>query len=199
MLVGGFHQTRHVERHGGFLCLDGFQAKAALNLRAEFAIFTVNFEGRIMTVTWIVLCNASRARICEWVDGQRKLREVVDLVHPQSQMKGVELEADRPGHVHRSMGDGTVGRTALDPRTDPRQKEHEVFARELSRYVDEALKARRCGALVLVASNPFLGELKSHLSPACEKAVQATLPSDLTGFDLHEIEQRLAALMVKGS
>ncbi|MCV2369919.1 host attachment protein [Roseateles oligotrophus] len=147
-----------------------------------------------MTATWIVLCNAARARICERSDRNSELREVADFVHPQSQLKGIDLASDRPGKVMRAIGESSPGGTALDARTDPHRKQHELFARQLASYVDEAVKAKRCGALLLVASNPFLGELKSQLSPACEKVLQGTLPSDLTGLALPELTQRLATL-----
>ncbi len=147
-----------------------------------------------MTTTWIVLCNASRARICEGKDDSAELREVADFVHPQSQLKGMDLGTDRPGKVMRSTGDGGSGGTALDPRTDLHQKQHEAFARQLASYVDDAVKARRCEALLLVASNPFLGELKAQLTPACEKALKGTLPNDLTALTLPELTRRLASL-----
>jgi protein required for attachment to host cells len=51
--------------------------------------------------------------------------------------------------------------------------------------------ANRCGSLPLVASNPFLGELKSHLSAQATKAVVRTVPSDYTNPHESELEQRL--------
>ena len=144
---------------------------------------------------WLLIANASRARIFEWVKGQGgHLREVADFVHPQSRMKGSELSSDRAGHTQRTQGDSDVGGASLDHRSEARRKEHVLFARELGDHIDKALTAHRFSAWVLVASNPFLGELNTQLSPACSKALTAKLASDWTDLDLPQIEQRLTAL-----
>ena len=70
---------------------------------------------------------------------------------------------------------------------------------------DEILPARRgigralladplgLAGLVLVASNPFLGELKEHLDTQSRQRVLRTVPSDYTSLDERELAQRLAA------
>ena len=59
---------------------------------------------------WLLIANASRARIFEWLKGQGgHLREVADFAHPQSRMKGSELSSDRAGHAQRTQGDGDIG------------------------------------------------------------------------------------------
>ena len=147
-----------------------------------------------MARTWFIVANASRARICEWGPGRGRLLEVADFVHPQSRGMGRDLDSDRAGHVQRSLGDGGVGGVALTPHTDPRHKEHGVFARQLAAYVEEALIAHRCDALCLVVSNPFLGELKSHLRDAGKQALRSVTPTDLSGLALPELAKHLSAL-----
>lgn len=147
-----------------------------------------------MKTNWIVVANASRARICECDEPGGKLREVGDFVHPASRQSGTALGAERPGQAHRSLGQATPGGTGFEPRTDVHKKEHERFARELAQAVDEALASGRAGTVMLVASNPFLGELKAQLGPAASKAVSATLAHDLTSLDLRELRARLAEL-----
>jgi len=49
-------------------------------------------------------------------------------------------------------------------------------------------------ALWLVASNPFLGELRAAMDPPVLATVRITQASDLTSFGLLEIEERLRAL-----
>ena len=143
-----------------------------------------------MKETWIVLANASRARILDREPGGR-LEELADLVHPQSREKGIELASDREGHAEKTHGDLGRMRTAFQPHMEPRQKEHSVFAVEVSRYLEDAVTQGRCRGLVLIASDPFLGELKSHLGDAAARVLSAAIPRDLTSFSGHDLERRV--------
>ena len=62
---------------------------------------------------------------------------------------------------------------------------------ETRQHLDAAVNDRRLGALTLVASNPFLGELKAHLSDRVAKIVVASMAHDLSGLDLNELWRRL--------
>jgi protein required for attachment to host cells len=144
-----------------------------------------------MQDTWVMVANAARARCFERHKADGTLRERADYVHPQSRQKGIDLGSDRSGHVDRDTRAGAGSGTPLDARTDPRAKEHDSFARQLAKVINDAVAGGRCGALVLVASNPFLGELKSHLSPRADHLLQATIPSDLTSFEGHDLQRRI--------
>jgi protein required for attachment to host cells len=152
-----------------------------------------------MNITWIVLANASRARIFAVDGGPGRPVEVTDLVHPASRQKGSELGQDRAGHAERHGADSGQGGASFDPRTDPRQKEHVQFAHELAATLHDGVTGRRCKALLLVASDPFLGELKACLSAATRPAVVRSVPKDLTGLALPELHERLAALMAEAA
>jgi len=144
-----------------------------------------------MKETWIVLANASRARILDREPDGGRLEELADLVHPQSREKGSGLTSDREGHAQKAHGDPGHSGTAFQPHTEPRQKEHAVFALEVSRYLEDAVTQGRCRGLVLIASDPFLGELKSHLGHAATRVLSATIPRDLTSFAGHDLARRV--------
>lgn len=138
---------------------------------------------------WLVVANASRARVLEESDVSGTFVQVADLVHPESRQKGAELDADRPGHVDR-IGHGNSS-TAYAPRTDPREREQDQFARELATLIDEGFASGRCAGLLLVASNPFLGHLKSHLGGQARKAIVRNVPKDYTTLRDDELAERL--------
>lgn len=142
---------------------------------------------------WLVVANAARARVLEEVEqrlGKRRAYvHVADLVHPQSRQKGMELGGDRAGHAEGSSP-GLAG-AAYTPRTPPREREHERFAQELALMLDKAIATQRCAGLVLVASSPFLGQLKAHLGEQAKKAVVRTLDADYTALDEHQLAERL--------
>jgi protein required for attachment to host cells len=112
-------------------------------------------------------------------------------VHVQSRQKGVDLETARAGHVKGSAPG--PGGAAYEPRTNVRDREHERFAREVATALNDGVSRGECAGLILVASNPFLGHLKSHLSARASKALLATQSSDYTALTDAEIAQRLRA------
>jgi len=145
---------------------------------------------------WIVVANAARARVLEEADNPRagaRFSHVADLVHPQSRQKGSELGGARPGHVE-GIGHG-LGSAAYLPRTDPRERERDRFARELARLIDHGVADGRCAGLVLVAASPFLGRLKAQLGTQAQKAILRTLTADYTALDEPALAERLAAAM----
>lgn len=139
---------------------------------------------------WWVVANAARARILE-AEGEGFVH-VHDLVHPRSRQKGAELASDRPGHVPGKQPHG-IGSSALDPRHDPREREHDQFAREVAAALNDGVAAGRCAGIVLVASNPFLGLVKQHLGEQATKALLRTVAADYTTLDDRELAQRLAS------
>jgi protein required for attachment to host cells len=141
---------------------------------------------------WLVVANASKARVLEESGKPGAYAHIADLVHPQSRQKGVDLADDRPGHVPGMSAHGT-GSSAYDPRTDPREREHDRFARELAAVLNQGVAAGRCAGLVLVASNPFLGHLKGHLDARANGLLLRSVAADYTSLDERELAQRLAS------
>ena len=66
-----------------------------------------------------------------------------------------------------------------------------AFAHQLAEYVDGAIHGGSCDELVIAASCPFLGELRSALSPQAKKRLTADIDLDLLAFGLSELERRL--------
>ena len=141
----------------------------------------------IEPLEWVVVANAARARFFERDAENQAMRELASFVHPQSRLKGQALGHDRPGKAHK----GTAS-TAFPPHTDLHQKEHAEFAHELAQHLEEAALAHRYPRLAILASNPFLGELKAQLGAATHRLLQATVALDLTPHEGADLEQRVA-------
>ena len=58
--------------------------------------------------------------------------------------------------------------------------------------LNDGIAAGRCAGLVLVASDPFLGQLKKQLSAQAHKALLRTVAADYTALNEHELALRLA-------
>jgi protein required for attachment to host cells len=150
-----------------------------------------------MKKTWVVLANAGRARIFERESEDGALVELLDLVHPQSREKAGELASDREGHAQKAHGDPGHAGTAFQPHTTLREKEHAAFAVEVSRHLEVAATQGRCGDVALIASDPFLGELKSHLGDATKRVLSAAIPRDLTIFSGTDLAHRITEALVQ--
>jgi protein required for attachment to host cells len=144
-----------------------------------------------MKTNWLVVANAARARVLEQTDTVGAYKSVADLVHPPSRMKGEQLGSDRPGHAH-AEGYGLAG-TSFVPHTDPREREHDRFAREVAAAVNQGVAQDCCAGITLVASAPFLGHLKSHLSGQARKLLLRTIAADYTTLRDDELARRIAA------
>lgn len=141
-----------------------------------------------MKPQWILVANASIARLFRRDSPTDPLVPLPTLEHPQSRLKGIELADGRPGH---EATDNSIGGNRYEPRSDVRRKEHQHFAREVAEHLDDGLAGNEFDSLWLFASSPFLGELQSQLSAAVAKKVQLAHATDLTSLTLAEIEHRL--------
>lgn len=139
---------------------------------------------------WLLVANAARARLLEETQESGVYVHRADLVHPQSRQKGIDLQADRAGHV--LGGNHTPGGAAYEPRTGVRDHEHDRFAQEIAAVLEAGIASGDCAGIVLVASNPFLGHVKAHLGERARKAILRTVASDYTSLRDDELHERLA-------
>lgn len=147
-----------------------------------------------MHTDWFLVANASKARLFRRPSPQEPLITEASLEHPESRLRGTSLAADRPGHVE---ADQHKGGTSFAEPTDPRRKEHRHFAQELAVLLAERLSVDRHDRLVVLASSPFLGELKAELQEATHRCLQGTVDIDLTAYGLSELEERLARVLAQ--
>lgn len=138
---------------------------------------------------WIVLANASVARLFSRESDRHPLVPLVTLEHAASHRKTSDLADDRMGH---GSADSRPGGVSFEPRTGALKKEHAQFARELAQRLADGLASGACDRISLYASSPFLGELKAQLSPAAAKALRAAFDVDLTSYQHGELERRIA-------
>jgi protein required for attachment to host cells len=148
--------------------------------------------------TWILVCDASRARLFEETSPTRRYEVVGSFEHPESRAHTAELVADAQGRkpVGGSRGinarpGGFRGRPGAEPDTDPKQVEAQKFARQLAAVLEKGLTDRAYEALYLVAPAKFLGLVKAALGDQVRGHVEATVDRDLVQLDLREIERRL--------
>lgn len=142
-----------------------------------------------MKTQWIVVADAASARIFRRESTQEPLVPVAAFTHEESRLHASALGTDRPGS---QAADNSRGPTHFEPRSDLHRKEHQRFAKEIARRLDEGLKAGAFGTLTLFASDPFMGELKAELSEAVGQRLKAAHNTDLSHVGIAELERRIS-------
>ena len=139
--------------------------------------------------TWILVADASRARIFAVTKKGQPWKLIEELEHPESRMKNRDLDPVEQGRTKQSFGAGH--RPRMEPTTEPQEVEKEHFAQQLADKISQAVAEGTCSSLAVVAPPHFLGHLRSRLSDHAAKVVVATLDKDYTGSDARELASRL--------
>jgi len=137
-----------------------------------------------MSEYWIVVADASRARVFSRNKKFSPLEEVESLVHPESRLRSQDLVTDRPGQKQKAR---TTGEYEAGEGTDPKEVEAEVFARELAERLDKAHKSGSFEQLVLMAEPDVLGEMRKRLNDKTADALARTVAVNLTRESVERI------------
>lgn len=140
---------------------------------------------------WTVVSNASGARVFSSEVREDDWSLVQAFEHPEGRELSSEISpSGPPGRMHQDSATGGR-RTAMQPRTTPKEAEAERFAQHLGKYLDAAVAKRQVDYFVLVAPPHFLGILKEALGRQAAKHLRATVDKDLSTLDAAELRQRL--------
>lgn len=148
---------------------------------------------------WILVCDASRARLFRDAPRGKRLVQVDAFEHPESRARARDLMADAHGRkpvgpvpARSGRGQGTAyGRPGAEPETDPKEVEAQKFARELAGVLEKGLDRHEYERLIIVAPPRFLGALRSVVSHEVEKHIEGTIDKDLTNLDFQELSNKL--------
>ncbi|MEQ8803395.1 host attachment protein [Haliea sp.] len=145
--------------------------------------------------TWLLVANASRARLFATQARPRTLTLLEEFSHPQSREKNEDLSSDRPGHFQTtSQGMDGANRGAFAEPTNPKDYEHERFAAELAEHLNEGRTSNRYDNLMLVASPHFLGLLNQQLNEHVAKLATVHVSKDYTALDEAALVKKLDPL-----
>jgi len=145
-----------------------------------------------MKSTWIVVAESARARIFTMSEIGAKLQEITDLSHPESRLHDTELTSDLPGRAFDSQGQG---RHAMEPATDPKEREARAFAAEIARHIERGRHQGNFDGLVLIAPPKFLGRLRAELTKPARDALVGELDKNLVEADTKTLARQVSALL----
>ncbi len=139
--------------------------------------------------TWILVADGSRAHLFENHGRGTGARAIEGRSYSHPSDAAHELGRDRPTRTHQSVGSA---RSAVEPKSDPHEKQKLDFARILAAELSEAKAASLYDHLVLVAPHPFLGALREALPAPVAEAVKAEIAKDLTKTPIADLAGHLA-------
>lgn len=138
-----------------------------------------------MSITWIMVANASQAKLFANHGPKKGLQFIKELVHPESREKTSNLVSDRSGS-HTGSGHG-----AFVQATDPKHHEAERFAQEITRELDDGRINKAYDRLILVASAPFVGLVNSRLPELVRSKLSEIIDKDYTRLPVKELAGHL--------
>jgi len=144
-----------------------------------------------MTKQWILVANGSLARVFSRTNEGEPLVAMETMDFPEGRIKDRELQRDRQGH---GSSDHSSAAVHFEPHTSQHKKLMHQFAGKLAKRLESGLAAGEYGVLWLIASSPFLGELRTALSEAVTDRLQWTHEADFTGLAVGALEIRLCEL-----
>lgn len=137
---------------------------------------------------WVVVADASKARIFSAKSRNGVLVETDDYLHAESRMKGRDLKTDTQG---RAFDSGGQGRHAMGKEQEVDEREAEIFARELCEEIDKAAKASQFEKLYIIATPRFLGYLRAQMSTQAKSLIAGEVGKDLVNHDIPDIRKHL--------
>ncbi|MFT3774263.1 MAG: host attachment protein [Minicystis sp.] len=152
--------------------------------------------------TWILVCDASRARLFEEAGPGRDFSVIASFEHPESRERARDLMADANGRkpvgtsrsaAANARSSGFYGRPGVEPDTDPKEVEAQKFARSLAEELEKGFDAHQYTALVITAPPHFLGLLKEMIPEKVRRRLVLTLDKDLSLLPPRDIERRIRA------
>jgi protein required for attachment to host cells len=140
-----------------------------------------------MSITWIMVANASHAKLFRNEGPKKGLKLVKELIHPQSREKAAELVSDRIGNF---AGSGSYAQP-----TPPKEHEAERFASEIAHELEHGRVNRDYGKLILVTSAHFMGLLNGRLTQQVRNMISESINKDYTGLPEKELAGHLESVV----
>ncbi len=144
------------------------------------------FHGIKPKKIYVLVANASEARLFETTRLGHSLKLLREFSHPESREKDLELSADRPGsYKSRDEAHG-----AMEYPKTRKEVEMEHFALELAHALDHD----GYDQLVIMAPPHFHSLLDQHLKVSTQDKIAYKVEKDYTKVPIHELVSYLEEL-----
>ncbi len=142
-----------------------------------------------MAITWILVANASLAKLYENLGPNKGLKLIKELIHPESRQKNGELVSDRSG----AMAMTGSGGGSMQPQTMPKQHEAKVFAQEIAQALYHGRTSNAFKRAIVVAPPAFMGLLNAVIDGPTAQLITDRFEKDYTKTPENELGERLGS------
>ncbi len=144
-----------------------------------------------MAITWILVANASLAKLYANLGPNKGLTLVKELIHPASRQKNSQLVTDRSGAM---AGPGN-GQGSMQPQTYPKDHEAKVFAQEIAQELYRGRANNAFARAIVMAPPAFMGMLNAELDPPTAQLVTDRFDKDYTKTPEPRLREHLASCL----
>lgn len=137
-----------------------------------------------MSITWIMVANASHAKLFTNKGPNKGLELVKELEHPESREKAAELVSDRIGNY---AGSGSYAQP-----TNPKEHEAERFAQQIAHELEQGRVNNAYEKLIVVTSSHFMGLLNGRITTQVKNKISNSINKDYTQLPVKELSGHLA-------
>lgn len=148
----------------------------------------------IKSLTWILVTNASHARLFASHILGKDLKLIKSFKHTESREKDHELVSDRQGRYQKNMSQESGLKGAYQEPTDPHALEAMRFASHLTDCLENERARNKFDRLIVISLPRFLGYLKTHFTPGIEEKIINYIEKDYTQLDEKALNQFLDEL-----
>lgn len=140
-----------------------------------------------MAITWILVANASLAKLYANLGPNKGLTLVKEMIHPESRQKNSDLVTDRAGSMP-GVGNGSGSKIS---QTTPKEHEAKVFAQEIAQELYRG-RAKNAFARAIVCAPPaFMGMLNGVLDSPTAQLITDRFEKDYTKASEPVLRERL--------
>lgn len=141
-----------------------------------------------MRTTWILIANASEARLFQAEKNTKNLTLLEEFKHPESREKTLDLISDIGGR-YRNPGFAPGG--LYQEPTPPKELEAERFAHELAVKLNKGRNLNQFHDLIVIAPPHFQGLLSRFCNSHVKMLITHIFHKDYTKLKPHELPQYL--------
>ena len=133
---------------------------------------------------YILVANSTKGRVLVYDRSEKTVTEANDFVHVEGRERERFMGSDHPG---RHVGAMSGSRHGVNRENKGHSHETDVFARQVSDFLEQQRAAGLLDELILIAPAKFLGTLRQNLSEQCAALVTESLSRNLTASSPEEI------------
>ena len=141
-----------------------------------------------MPTAWVVVADATRARIFSADKPASDLVEIQALTCPEARLHQSELTTDRPG---RGRNGSSSASHDVGHASDAKEEEAVRFAGKVSETIEVGRNAGKFRKLYVIAAPSFLGLLRKQYSSSTQQLISGEISKNLATMDPATIRKAL--------